>query len=77
MHLGDWSQNPFYERPPTAGDRRREFDLAIREAEFKRREAALKRIERAIALTPVPAEFFHPRRSSHEDDWGATQLGGR
>ena len=75
MHIGDWSPSPFSERPLTAGEQRRQFDLAVREAELKQRDAALRRIERAIALTPVPARYFDAGHNTDEDGWWAQQLG--
>jgi hypothetical protein len=36
----------------------REFDLAVREAELKRREAAVKSAEHAAALPSVQAMYF-------------------
>jgi hypothetical protein len=76
VFTGESSPSPFSERPLSAADGR-EFDLAVREVEFKRREAALKRIERAMALTPVPAEYFDPGQNRDEDDWWAKQLGSK
>ena len=76
MHQGESILEFYSERISAAADRR-DFDLAVREVEFKRREAALKRIERDMALTPVPAEYFHPGKNSHEDDWWAKQLGSK
>lgn len=77
MHIGDWSPSPFSQLPASAGDRRREFDLALREAQLERRTAALKRIERAIALTPVPQSYFDAGHNADEDGWWAKQLGGK
>jgi hypothetical protein len=62
------------EGPLTVADRR-EFDLAVREAEFKRREAALKRAQREVALPRVPTNYFDAGHNSDEDDWWAKQLG--
>ena len=56
---------------------RRQFDLAVREVELKRRETVLKRIERDMVLTPVPAEYFHAGHNADEDGWWAKQLGPR
>jgi hypothetical protein len=65
---------PFAGRPPRGDDERR-FDLAVRELELERREAALAKITRAIALTPVPASYFDSGQNAQEDDWWAKQLG--
>ena len=74
MHIAEWDARPFPERRSPAANRR-EFDLAVREADLRRREAALTRIGRAMALTPVPAEYFDPGQNPSEDDWWAKQLG--
>jgi hypothetical protein len=74
VHIGEPSPSPFFEPPSTAGERR-ERDLAAREVDVERREAALRRIQRAIALTPVPAEYFRAGQNSDEDGWWAQQLG--
>ena len=74
MQTGGSSPTPFSGTRSSTADRR-EFDLAVREAEFKRREAALERAEHAVALPRVPAEYFEPGQNSGEDDWWAKQLG--
>jgi hypothetical protein len=56
---------------------RREFDFAIREAELKRREAAVKNAEHAAALPRVQTMYFSPGENADEDDWWAKQLGPR
>ena len=53
----------------------REFDLAVREAELKRREEALKQAEKDRSLPRVPADYFGAGSSSDERDWWAKQLG--
>ena len=53
------------------------FALAVREAEFKRREEALKHAKRALALPRVPAEYFDAGHNSDEDSWWSKQLGRR
>jgi hypothetical protein len=72
---GESSLWPFSDRADDSRERR-EFDLAVREIELKRREAALERIERDLALTPVPATYFEAGHNAEEDDWWAKQLGG-
>ena len=52
----------------------RQHGLTAQEVDLERREAALTRIERAIALTPFPAEYFEPGRKSNAGDWWARQL---
>jgi len=56
---------------------RREFELAVRELEMKRREENLRRQERAAALPRMPASYFNPGNNAHEDDWWAKQFGRR
>ncbi len=53
------------------------FALAVREAQFKRREEALKRAERALALPRVSAQYFEPGNNLDEDGWWSKQLGRR
>ncbi len=74
MHQGEAILGPAVEQVLTTF-KRRTFDLAVREAELQRRETALKRIERDMALTPVPAEYFDAGRNMDEDGWWAKQLG--
>jgi hypothetical protein len=75
MHVVDWSFSPLNAAPstpaaPAAADRSNVID-------FRRRAVALRRIERAVALTPVPAEYFDAGNNRDEDDWWAKQLGRR
>ena len=74
MHHGESMLGPAVEQLMSTVHRR-QFDMAVREAELKRRETALRRIERDMALTPVPAEYFHPGKNSDEGGWWAKQLG--
>jgi len=52
-----------------------EFDLAVREAELSRREAAVRKAEEAAALPRAPRDYFLPGDNADEDDWWAKQLG--
>ena len=54
---------------------KRQFELAVREAEIRGRESALARIERP--LPRVPAEYFEAGQYSNEDSWWSKQLGRR
>ena len=54
---------------------KRQFELAVREAECRGRESALGRIERP--LPRVPVEYFDPGQYSNEDSWWSKQLGRR
>ena len=76
VQTGDSNVWPFSDRASDSRERRA-FDLAVREVEIERREAALRRIERAVALTPVPASYFAAGHNADEDDWWARQLGSR
>jgi hypothetical protein len=73
VQTGEWSPEPSSERRAIAANRC-EFALAGRGVDLERRAAALTRIERAIALTPVPATYFDADRSSNAGDWWAKQL---
>lgn len=66
----------FLETPHEAAVRR-EFELAVRELEMQRREEALRRHERQIALPRMPASYFNPGDNRQEDDWWAKQFGRR
>jgi hypothetical protein len=76
MHAVGSSLTSFSSTGPSTVDRR-EFDLAVREAELKRREAAVENAEHAAALPRVQAMYFAPGENADEDDWWAKQLGSR
>jgi hypothetical protein len=63
--------------PPIQSIRGRVFDLAVREVDITRREAALERAGHAPALPRVPAGYFAPGQNPNEDSWWAMQLGRR
>jgi hypothetical protein len=56
---------------------RREFEVWLREAALKRREAAVKDAEQAAAPPPVQAKYLSPGENADEDDWWTKQLGPR
>jgi hypothetical protein len=76
MQIVDWSYRPLTAAPSSTAAT---ADTAERSnvIDFRRRAAALRRIERAVALTPVPAEYFDAGNNRDEDDWWAKQLGRR
>jgi hypothetical protein len=75
MHTVGSSPRHFPGRVTSTADRR-ERELALRESELERREAALG-TARAPSLDRVQATYFAPGQNVREDDWWAMQLGRR
>ena len=79
MLTGESSPTPFRDTPfrdtPLGVVVKRQFDLAVREVDHKRREAALQRAERSVVLPRVSPAYFDPGHYSAEDDWWSKQLG--
>jgi hypothetical protein len=73
VEIGESSPRPSSERPPPSDWH--VFDLPAGEVDLERREAALARIERAMAMTPVPATYFGAGPNAGEETWWAKQLG--
>jgi hypothetical protein len=61
--------------PPVKSIRTRMIDLAVRELDVTRREAALERAGGTPALPRVPADYFAPGHNPNEDSWWSLQLG--
>ena len=74
MQLRESSPNAFAV-PLWLATNLRELDVAVRDDTVKRRDAALRRIQRELAPPRVPASYFDAGHNSHEDDWWARQLG--
>ena len=77
MLTGESSPTPCRDTPfrdtPLGIVVKQQFELAVRKAEFRGREAALGRVE--PALPRVPVEYFDPGHYSDEDNWWSKQLG--
>ena len=74
MLTSESSQVPFRDTPLGMAVKR-QFELAVREAECRGRESVLGRSERP--LPRVPVEYFDAGHYSNEDSWWSQQLGRR
>ena len=77
VQSGASRRRSLYSDTPASASDQREFDLAVRELEFKRREEVLRRAEETLALPRVAAEYFDAGHNSDEDGWWARQLGSK
>ncbi|HZQ02930.1 MAG TPA: hypothetical protein VFA88_02805 [Gaiellaceae bacterium] len=63
--------------PPIQTIRARVLELAVREADVRRREALLRRAEQTDPLLRVPRDYFDCGAYDEEDEWWAMQFGSR